>query len=166
MGLRDFFRGRETIRDLRAEVGALTCQRDLARRELTELRERVSQAERETRILERSRACDLERERSGRERELFAALAPLLLNLPTARRSVERNPALLARDMIGLFQPADDFLAVLGLEAIGPVGASVPYDGAVHDCAGAPEAGSPVRIVTVGYRRGGEIWAKARVKEL
>lgn len=68
------------------------------------------------------------------QRALFEAMRPLLLALPTARRAIAQNPALLARDMIGMFAPVDDFVGALGLTVIGTVGEETPYDSARHDC--------------------------------
>ena len=67
-------------------------------------------------------------------RAAAAALSALLLALPTARRAIAQNPALLARDMIGMFAPVDDFVGALGLTVIGTVGEETPYDSARHDC--------------------------------
>ena len=93
-------------------------------------------------------------------------MRPLLLNLPAARRAIAADPTLLARDMIGLFAPVDDFIQVLGLTVIGTIGEETPYDSARHDCPTLVSPGALVRVVTVGYARGEEIWAKARVKEV
>ena len=97
-------------------------------------------------------------------RAAAAALSALLLALPTARRAIAQNPALLARDMIGMFAPVDDFVGALGLTVIGTVGEETPYDSARHDCLLAQ--GTPVIVATVGYAKGEQIWVKARVKEV
>ena len=91
---------------------------------------------------------------------------PLLLALPTARRAIAQNPALLARDMIGMFAPVDDFVEALGLTVIGTVGEETPYDSARHDCPALLAPGTPVIVATVGYAKGEQIWVKARVKEV
>ena len=93
-------------------------------------------------------------------------LIALLLALPTARRAIAQNPALLARDMIGMFAPVDDFVGALGLTVIGTVGEETPYDSARHDCPDLLAPGTPVIVATVGYAKGEQIWVKARVKEV
>uniref|UniRef100_UPI003FEF5EA8 hypothetical protein n=1 Tax=Angelakisella sp. TaxID=1935177 RepID=UPI003FEF5EA8 len=120
---------------------------------------------------------EADREAAGRQREqteaveaaqraLFEAMRPLLLALPTARRAIAQNPALLARDMIGMFAPVDDFVGALGLTVIGTVGEETPYDSARHDCPALLAPGTPVIVATVGYAKGEQIWVKARVKEV
>ena len=99
-------------------------------------------------------------------RAAAAALSALLLALPTARRAITQNPALLARDMIGMFAPVDDFVGALGLTVIGTVGEETPYDSARHDCPALLAQGTPVIVATVGYAKGEQIWVKARVKEV
>ena len=93
-------------------------------------------------------------------------MRPLLLNLPAARRAIAADPTLLAKDMIGLFAPVDDFIRTMGLTVIGTIGEETPYDSARHDCPALLEPGTPVIVATVGYAKGEQIWVKARVKEV
>lgn len=165
MGLKDIFEGQKTIRSLRAEVASLERQKTQAERELQSSSEQVTHVKKEA---ERQEQCQCDAVETGRllvEKKLFEVLQPLLLNLPSARVAIAANPALLAKDMIGLFAPMDDFIRELGLKMIGTVGEEVPFDGTRHDCASEVAPGTPVRVVTVGYCRGEEIWIKARVKE-
>ena len=166
MGLRDLFQSQKTIKELRSEVASLNCQQQQANRELESRQQQVTHVKKEVERQEQNRTCDLEQERNRIERELFTVLEPLLLSLPTAKEAIRKNPELLAKDMIGMFRPVEDFAEKLGLSVIGEVGEEVPYDSARHDSANVVEPGAPVRIVTVGYCRGEEIWIKARVKEL
>lgn len=166
MGLKDLFQSQKTIRELRSEVASLTRQQEQACRRLESSEETAANVKKEVERQEQNRACDMELERARIERELFKVLQPLLLSLPTARETIRKNPELLARDMIGMFRPVEDFAEALGLSVIGEVGEEIPYDSVRHDSVNALEPGAPVRIVTVGYCRGEEIWIKARVKEL
>lgn len=165
MGLKGFFEAQKTIRSLRAEVTSLERQKTQAERDLQSSSEQICHVKKEA---ERQEQCQCDAVETGRlvvEKKLFEVLQPLLLNMPSARAAIAANPALLARDMIGMFAPLDDFIKELGLEMIGAVGAEVPFDSTRHDCANEIAPGTLVRVVTVGYCRGEEIWIKARVKE-
>ena len=166
MGLRDILQGQKTIRELRSEVAALAKQNEQAERRLADSAEQISHVKREAEQKEQNQCCAVETGQLTVEKKYFEILKPLLLNLPTARLAIAANPALLAKDMIGLFAPMDDFIRAMGLAPIGEVGAEAPYDSTRHDSPDDIAPGTPVRIVTVGYSRGEEIWMKARVKEL
>lgn len=166
MALKDLLQSQKTIRELKTETAALRLEKEEAARQ---------KAQSEARAAAVSREAD--REAAGREREqteaveaaqraLFEALRPLLLALPTARKTIAANPGLLAKDMIGLFAPVNDFVKALGLTVIGTVGEEVPYDSARHDCPALIPPGTPVIVAAVGYARGEQIWVKARVKEV
>ena len=166
MALKDLLQSQKTIRELKTETAALRLEKAEAARQKEQLEDHAAAV---------SRVAD--REAAGRQREqteaveaaqraLFEAMRPLLLALPTARRAIAQNPALLARDMIGMFAPVDDFVGALGLTVIGTVGEETPYDSARHDCPDLLAPGTPVIVATVGYAKGEQIWVKARVKEV
>lgn len=165
MGLKELLNSQKTIRDLQSEVAALTRQMGEAERLLATSCEKTCHIQKEAERQEKNQDSALQIERRSIEHELFRVLQPLLLNLPTARAAIVQNPGLLARDMIGMFAPLDDFVQKLGLQVIGQPGEALPYDSTRHDCPTAAAAGAPVTVVTVGYCRGEEIWIKARVKE-
>lgn len=166
MALKDLLQSQKTIRELKTETTALRLEKEQADRQKEQSEARAAAVCREA---ERE-AADREREQSeavqGAQRALFEAMRPLLLALPTARKAIAENPALLAKDMIGLFAPVDDFIRALGLTVIGTVGGETPYNSALHDCPALIETGTPVIVAAVGYARGEQIWVKARVKEV
>lgn len=166
MALKDLLQSQKTIRELKTETAALRLEKEEAARQKEKSEARTAAVTKEA----AREAADREREQTmaveAAQRELFEAMRPLLLALPTARRAVAANPDLLAKDMIGLFAPVDDFVKALGLTVIGTVGEEVPYDAARHDCAALPQAGAPVIVAAVGYAKGEQIWVKARVKEV
>jgi len=166
MAFKDLLQSQKTIRELKTETAALRLEKAEAARQKEQLEAHAAAVSREA-----------DREAAGRQREqteaveaaqraLFEAMRPLLLALPTARRAIAQNPALLARDMIGMFAPVDDFVGALGLNVIGTVGEETPYDSARHDCPALLAPGTPVIVATVGYAKGEQIWVKARVKEV
>ena len=175
MALKDLLQSQKTIRELKTETAALRLEKAEAARQKEQLEARAAAVSREA-----------DREAAGRQREqteaveaaqraLFEAMRPLLLALPTCALAAEtapltlstqQNAALLARDMIGMFAPVDDFVGALGLTVIGTVGEETPYDSARHDCPALLAPGTPVIVATVGYAKGEQIWVKARVKEV
>lgn len=166
MALKDLLQSGKTIRELKTETAALRLEKEQAERQRTASEQRVAAVTQEAGRQSADREEELRRLKEQTEHTLFEALRPMLLGLPTARRAIAQNPELLAKDMIGLFAPMDDFVRALGLTVIGEVGEEIPYDSARHDCAAVLPEGTPVRVVTVGYARGEEIWIKARVKEI
>ena len=102
MALKDLLQSQKTIRELKTETAALRLEKAEAARQKEQLEAHAAAVSREA-----------DREAAGRQREqteaveaaqraLFEAMRPLLLALPTARRAIAQNPALLARDMIGM----------------------------------------------------------------
>ena len=166
MALKEFLKSQKTIRELKTETAALRLEKEQAARQKEQSEARATALSREADREAAGRGQELQAAKTAVEHTLFEAMRPLLLNLPAARRAIAADPTLLARDMIGLFAPVDDFIQVLGLTVIGTIGEETPYDSARHDCPTLVSPGAPVRVVTVGYARGEEIWAKARVKEV
>ena len=162
MALKDLLQSQKTIRELKTETAALRLEKAEAARQKEQLEARAAAVSREAAGRQREQTEAVE----AAQRALFEAMRPLLLALPTARRAIAQNPALLARDMIGMFAPVDDFVGALGLTVIGTVGEETPYDSARHDCPALLAPGTPVIVATVGYAKGEQIWVKARVKEV
>ena len=162
MALKDLLQSQKTIRELKTETAALRLEKAEAARQKEQLEAHAAAVSREAAGRQREQTEAVE----AAQRALFEAMRPLLLALPTARRAIAQNPALLARDMIGMFAPVDDFVGALGLTVIGTVGEETPYDSARHDCPALLAPGTPVIVATVGYAKGEQIWVKARVKEV
>ena len=159
MALKDLLQSQKTIRELRTETAALRLEKEEAARQKEKSEARAAAVTKEA----DREAADREREQTeaveAAQRALFEAMRPLLLALPTARKAI-------AKDMIGLFAPVDDFVRALGLTVIGTVGEETPYDSTLHDCPALIETGTPVIVAAVGYAKGEQIWVKARVKEV
>ena len=166
MALKDLLQSQKTIRELKTETAALRLEKEQAARQKEQSEARAAALSREADREAAGRGQELQAAKTAVEHTLFEAMRPLLLNLPAARRAIAADPTLLAKDMIGLFAPVDDFIRALGLTVIGTIGEETPYDSARHDCPTLVSPGAPVRVVTVGYARGEEIWVKARVKEV
>lgn len=166
MALKDLLQSQKTIRELKTETAALRLEKAEAARQKEQSEARAAAVSREA----SREAGDREREQAAAvetaQRALFEAMRPLLLALPTAQKAIAANPQLLAKDMIGLFAPVEDFVKTLGLTVIGTVGEEVPYDSARHDCPALIQPGTPVIVATVGYAKGEQIWVKACVKEV
>ena len=166
MALKDLLQSQKTIRELKTETAALRLEKEEAARQKEKSEARAAAVTKEA----DREAADREREQTeaveAAQRALFEAMRPLLLALPTARKAIAENPALLAKDMIGLFAPVDDFVRALGLTVIGTVGEETPYNSALHDCPALIEPGTPVIVAAVGYAKGEQVWVKARVKEV
>lgn len=96
---------------------------------------------------------------------LYQALEPLLTQLPLVRHAILAGRDVAARDLLDLLGPLDEALGLLGLVAIGEVGAEVPFDPAQHLLAvgAAPEPGAAVTVKHPGYRLEGRILRRARV---
>jgi molecular chaperone GrpE (heat shock protein) len=91
-------------------------------------------------------------------------LESLLLQLPTVRHSLERQPDVPAKRLLPLLRPLDDLLEAWGIEAIAPVGAEIPYDPTRHQLMdGTAQVGEPVRVRYTGYVQGDRLLYRAKV---
>jgi len=96
--------------------------------------------------------------------EALTVLESWLLQWPTVTHAVEKNPDLPASRLVPLVQPVQNLLAQWGVEAIAPVGATVPFDPHLHQLMnGEAEPGSPVRVRYAGYRQGERLLHRAKV---
>lgn len=96
--------------------------------------------------------------------EALAVLESWLLQWPTVTHAVEKNPDLPASRLVPLVQPVQNLLAQWGVEAIAPVGATVPFDPQLHQLMnGDVEPGTPVRVRYTGYRQGARLLYRAQV---
>ena len=166
MALKDLLQSQKTIRELKTETAALRLEKAEAARHKEQSEARAAAVAKEADREAASRERDQDEAVETAQRTLFEAMRPLLLALPTAKKTIAANPELLAKDMIGLFAPVEDFVKALGLTVIGTVGEELPYDSTRHDCPVLLEPGTPVIVTTVGYAKGEQIWVKARVKEV
>lgn len=100
-------------------------------------------------------------------RLFFNSAAEMLVQLPSVRKAVAEGAPLQARDVLPLLAPLDPALERLGLTRIGEPGEEVPFDPTRHQMAGnepAPERGTPVKVVFVGYLDGDDLLRKAQVR--
>jgi molecular chaperone GrpE (heat shock protein)/DNA-binding Xre family transcriptional regulator len=102
-------------------------------------------------------------------------LESLLLQLPTAAYAAQQNPQAPAVKLLPLLKPLDRLLQEWGIEAIGVVGAEIPYNPQWHQLMdGVAEPGdsasadSPVRVKVryIGYRQGDKLLYRAKVSPL
>jgi len=70
-----------------------------------------------------------------------------------------------AADLFSLLRTMEKHLKAAGLEAVGEVGAAVPFDVALHQrmSGGTVRAGASVVVRTPAYRFGGKVLLKAMV---
>lgn len=95
----------------------------------------------------------------------YRTMEPLLTQLPLARHAVESGRDLAAEDLLALLGPLDDVLTTWGFTPIGEVGGEVVFDAGLHQVASgaAPEAGTPMTVRHIGWRRGDQILRRAKV---
>ncbi|MCZ7542910.1 MAG: hypothetical protein M5R40_04950 [Anaerolineae bacterium] len=112
--------------------------------------------------------------REAEQLALFERLSGLLAQLATLERAVaEGGGAVAAGDVLALLSPLRQAMADMGFTAIGEPGAEVAFDPHLHQEAQsdnlarrALEAGQPVRVQFVGYRRGDHILRRAEVSAI
>ncbi|MCM1984709.1 helix-turn-helix domain-containing protein [Lyngbya confervoides] len=93
-------------------------------------------------------------------------LESLLLQLPTAAYAARQNPAAPAVRLLPLLKPIDQLLASWGVETIGQVGETCPYNPQDHqwlESGQPPDPGDGVRVRYVGYRQGSRLLHRAKV---
>lgn len=94
-------------------------------------------------------------------------LESLLIQLPTVRHSLANKPDVPATRLLPLLRPLDELLDAWGIEAIAPVGATVPYDPSQHQLLdGDAQPGEPVRIRYTGYVQGDRLLYRAKVSPI
>jgi molecular chaperone GrpE (heat shock protein) len=97
--------------------------------------------------------------------QMFKKLAAPLSNLATLAAIAAEGREVAVADLISLLRTVEKHLKAAGLEAVGEVGAAVPFDVALHQrlSGGTVRAGVPVVVRTPGYRFGERVLLKAMV---
>ena len=97
--------------------------------------------------------------------QLFKKLAAPLSNLAALAALAGEGREVAAADVLSLLRSVEKQLKAAGLEAVGEVGAAVPFDVALHQrmSGGMVSAGTPVVVRTPGYRFAGKVLLKAMV---
>lgn len=86
---------------------------------------------------------------------------------PAAVYAAQSNPDLPATRLIPLVRPVEQLLAQWGVEAIAAVGDEVAYAPQEHQLiAGQADPGDPVRVSNPGYRHGGALIHRVKVKPI
>ncbi len=99
------------------------------------------------------------------QRDSLDMLEPWLRSWPRAEAAVAAKPDLPAERLLKLAHPIKQLLHHWGVEAIGPIGAIVPFDPQLHQLQGEMVApGERVQVVSVGYRQGDRLLWRAEVK--
>lgn len=94
-------------------------------------------------------------------------LESLLIQLPTVRHSLERQPDMPAKRLLPLLRPLDQLLEAWGIEAIAPVGSEIPYDPTRHQLMdGTADVGERVRVRYTGYMQGDRLLYRAKVSPI
>jgi molecular chaperone GrpE (heat shock protein) len=148
-------------------TGSAEAQARVAAMEL-DLRERE---ERIAAMQKEYSALEIERQRAAAGageahlRQLFKKLAAPLSNFAALVALTEAGQAVEARDLASLFRSIEKQFKGAGLEPLGVVGETVPFDVALHQrMSGAGVTlGTPVTIRTQGYRYAGQVLLKAMV---
>ena len=93
------------------------------------------------------------------------SLESLLLQFPTAAQKARENPQLAAVNLLPLVQrPLEKLLHEWGIEAIGVVGAEIPYNPQEHQLLeGNAQPGDAVKVRYTGYRQGEKLLYRAKV---
>jgi DNA-binding Xre family transcriptional regulator len=87
-----------------------------------------------------------------------------MLQWPTAACKVQENQHLPAVKLLPLLRPVEKLLQQWGVEAIAPVGASIPYNPQQHQLLeGTAEPGATVKVRYTGYRQGDKLLYRAKV---
>ncbi len=101
------------------------------------------------------------------ERASLNVLESWLLQWPTVVEKVQQNPKLAAIKLLPLLRPLDKLLQQWGVEAIAPVGSTVPYHPQMHQLLnGTAQTGERVVVRYTGYRYRGQLLYRAKVSPL
>ncbi len=94
----------------------------------------------------------------------LTTLESWLLQWPTVTHAVEKNPDLPASRLVPLVQPVQMLLEQWEVEAIAPVGSTIPFDPQVHQLmSGNAEPGEPVKVRYTGFHHQGKLLHRAKV---
>ena len=87
-----------------------------------------------------------------------------MLQWPTAASKAQENQKLSAVKLLPLLRPVEKLLQEWGVEAIAPVGASIPYNPQQHQLLeGTAEPGATVKVRYTGYKQGDKLLYRAKV---
>ena len=87
-----------------------------------------------------------------------------MLQWPTAASKAQENQKLPAVKLLPLMRPVEKLLQEWGVEAIAPVGSSIPYNPQQHQLIeGKAMPGEPVKVRYTGYRQGEKLLYRAKV---
>ncbi len=87
-----------------------------------------------------------------------------MLQWPTAASKAQENQKLSAVKLLPLMRPVEKLLQEWGVEAIAPVGSSIPYNPQQHQLIeGKAMPGEPVKVRYTGYRQGEKLLYRAKV---
>ncbi|RMF26437.1 MAG: helix-turn-helix domain-containing protein, partial [Cyanobacteria bacterium J083] len=98
------------------------------------------------------------------QNQVIEAIESWLIQWPTVIAATKKNPNLTAIKILPLVNPIENLLKQWGLEAIGTVGAEIPYDPTIHQLmSGIVEPGEMVMVRYVGYRQAERLIYRCRV---
>ena len=109
---------------------------------------------------------DIQRESLMQEFQLSSLqiLESWMLQWPTAASKAQENQHLPAVKLLPLMRPVEKLLQEWGVEAIAPVGSSIPYNPQQHQLLeGIAQPGEFVKVRYTGYRQGEKLLYRAKV---
>ena len=109
---------------------------------------------------------DIQREYLMQEFQLSSLqiLESWMLQWPTAASKAQENQHLPAVKLLPLMRPVEKLLQEWGVEAIAPVGSSIPYNPQQHQLLeGTAQPGEFVKVRYTGYRQGEKLLYRAKV---
>lgn len=109
---------------------------------------------------------DVQRESLMQEFQLSSLqiLESWMLQWPTAASKAQENQHLPAVKLLPLMRPVEKLLQEWGVEAIAPVGSSIPYNPQQHQLLeGTAQPGEAVKVRYTGYRQGDKLLYRAKV---
>ena len=109
---------------------------------------------------------DIQRECLMQEFQLSSLqiLESWMLQWPTAASKAQENQHLPAVKLLPLMRPVEKLLQEWGVEAIAPVGSSIPYNPQQHQLLeGTAQPGEFVKVRYTGYRQGEKLLYRAKV---
>ena len=109
---------------------------------------------------------DIQRESLMQEFQLSSLqiLESWMLQWPTAASKAQENQHLPAVKLLPLMRPVEKLLQEWGVEAIAPVGSSIPYNPQQHQLLeGTAQPGEAVKVLYTGYIQGEKLLYRAKV---
>lgn len=109
---------------------------------------------------------DVQRESLMQEFQLSSLqiLESWMLQWPTAASKAQENQHLPAVKLLPLMRPVEKLLQEWGVEAIAPVGSSIPYNPQQHQLLeGTAQPGEAVKVSYTGYIQGEKLLYRAKV---